>query len=117
MLTLQMIRIMNKIWIQEGLDMRVVIFKCFSTGRGRGATDCSPAGQVFTRWAGVIFMRYLSSGMVEMIPHADTLRKIQVEHGVTGSFKDRTLADWLQKYNPTDEQYDKVTPRGYIRLV
>ncbi|XP_038157703.1 phosphatidylinositol 4-phosphate 3-kinase C2 domain-containing subunit beta [Cyprinodon tularosa] len=82
MLTLQMIRIMNKIWIQEGLDMRMVIFKCFSTGRGRG--------------------------MVEMIPHADTLRKIQVEHGVTGSFKDRTLADWLQKHNPTDEQYDKA---------
>ena len=43
-----------------------------------------------------------------MIPHADTLRKIQVEHGVTGSFKDRPLADWLQKHNPTDEQYDKV---------
>ncbi|MEQ2186868.1 Phosphatidylinositol 4-phosphate 3-kinase C2 domain-containing subunit beta, partial [Goodea atripinnis] len=60
MLTLQMIRIMNKIWIQEGLDMRMVIFKCFSTGRGRG------------------------------------------------SFKDRTLADWLQKHNPTDEQYDKA---------
>lgn len=46
--------------------------------------------------------------MVEMIPHADTLRKIQVEHGVTGSFKDRPLADWLLKHNPTDEQYDKV---------
>lgn len=36
MLTLQIIRIMNKIWIQEGLDMRMVIFRCFSTGRGRG---------------------------------------------------------------------------------
>ncbi|XP_028432036.1 LOW QUALITY PROTEIN: phosphatidylinositol 4-phosphate 3-kinase C2 domain-containing subunit beta [Perca flavescens] len=82
MLTLQVIRIMNKIWIQEGLDMRMVIFKCFSTGRGRG--------------------------MVEMIPQADTLRKIQVEHGVTGSFKDRPLADWLQKHNPTDEEYDKA---------
>ncbi|CAF94954.1 unnamed protein product, partial [Tetraodon nigroviridis] len=82
MLTLQVIRIMNKIWIQEGLDMRMVIFKCFSTGRGRG--------------------------MVEMIPHADTLRKIQVEHGVTGSFRDRPLADWLQKHNPTEEQYDKA---------
>ncbi|XP_061639904.1 phosphatidylinositol 4-phosphate 3-kinase C2 domain-containing subunit beta [Phyllopteryx taeniolatus] len=82
MLTLQVIRIMNKIWIQEGLDMRMVIFKCFSTGRGRG--------------------------MVEMIPQADTLRKIQVEHGVTGSFKDRPLADWLQKHNTADEQYDKA---------
>lgn len=51
--------------------------------------------------------------MVEMIPQADTLRKIQVEHGVTGSFKDRPLADWLQKHNPTDEQYDKVHTPGH----
>lgn len=36
MLTLQMIRIMSKIWVQEGLDMRMVIFRCFSTGRGKG---------------------------------------------------------------------------------
>lgn len=36
MLTLQVIRIMNKIWIQEGLDMRMVIFKCFSNSKGRG---------------------------------------------------------------------------------
>lgn len=82
MLTLQIIRIMNKIWVQEGLDMRMVIFRCFSTGRGRG--------------------------MVEMIPSAETLRKIQVEHGVTGSFKDRPLADWLQKHNPTEEEYEKA---------
>uniref|UniRef100_A0A674ISL5 Uncharacterized protein n=1 Tax=Terrapene triunguis TaxID=2587831 RepID=A0A674ISL5_9SAUR len=82
MLTLQMIRIMNKIWVQEGLDMRMVIFRCFSTGRGRG--------------------------MVEMIPNAETLRKIQVEHGVTGSFKDRPLADWLQKHNPTEDEYEKA---------
>ncbi|XP_073471933.1 phosphatidylinositol 4-phosphate 3-kinase C2 domain-containing subunit beta isoform X2 [Aquarana catesbeiana] len=82
MLTLQMIRIMNKIWIQEGLDMRMVIFRCFSTGRGRG--------------------------MVEMIPSAETLRRIQVEHGVTGSFKDGPLADWLQKHNPTEDEYEKA---------
>lgn len=32
-----MIRIMSKeIWVQEGLDMRMVIFRCFSTGRWRG---------------------------------------------------------------------------------
>ncbi len=46
--------------------------------------------------------------MVEMIPNAETLRKIQVEHGVTGSFKDRPLADWLQKHNPTEDEYEKV---------
>ncbi|XP_073658159.1 phosphatidylinositol 4-phosphate 3-kinase C2 domain-containing subunit beta isoform X3 [Tursiops truncatus] len=82
MLTLQMIRIMSKIWVQEGLDMRMVLFRCFSTGRGRG--------------------------MVEMIPNSETLRKIQVEHGVTGSFKDRPLADWLQKHNPGEDEYEKA---------
>lgn len=46
--------------------------------------------------------------MVEMIPNAETLRKIQVEHGVTGSFKDRPLADWLQKHNPEEDEYEKV---------
>lgn len=46
--------------------------------------------------------------MVEMIPSAETLRKIQVEHGVTGSFKDRPLADWLQKHNPTEDEYEKA---------
>ncbi|XP_048409024.1 phosphatidylinositol 4-phosphate 3-kinase C2 domain-containing subunit beta isoform X2 [Stegostoma tigrinum] len=82
MLTLQMIRIMNKIWIQEGLDMRMIFFKCTSTGWGRG--------------------------MVEMIPNAETLRRIQVEHGVTGSFKDHPLAEWLQKHNPNEEEYEKA---------
>lgn len=48
------------------------------------------------------------TGMVEMIPNAETLRKIQVEHGVTGSFKDRPLADWLQKHNPKEDEYEKV---------
>lgn len=55
---------------------------------------------------------YCWPGMVEMIPQAETLRKIQVEHGVTGSFKDRPLADWLQKHNPGEELYDKVHTPG-----
>ncbi|KAG8534655.1 hypothetical protein GDO81_018916, partial [Engystomops pustulosus] len=36
MLALQMIKIMDKLWLQEGLDMRMVIFKCLSTGTDRG---------------------------------------------------------------------------------
>lgn len=53
MLTLQMIRIMNKIWVQEGLDMRMVIFRCFSTGRGRGEPDFEcPQGSLGLGMAG-----------------------------------------------------------------
>ena len=41
---------------------------------------------------------------------SDTLRKIQVKHGhgLAGSFKDRTIADWLQVHNPTELDYQKV---------
>ncbi|KAG8524267.1 Phosphatidylinositol 4-phosphate 3-kinase C2 domain-containing subunit alpha [Galemys pyrenaicus] len=83
MLALQMIKIMDKIWLKEGLDLRMVIFKCLSTGKDRG--------------------------MVELVPSSDTLRKIQVEYGVTGSFKDKPLAEWLRKYNPSEEEYEKAS--------
>lgn len=33
---------MDKIWLKEGLDLRMVIFKCLSTGRDRGkSVRCS----------------------------------------------------------------------------
>ncbi|KAF7654876.1 hypothetical protein LDENG_00063620 [Lucifuga dentata] len=83
MLALQMIRIMDRIWLQEGLDLRIVNFKCISTGKDKG--------------------------MVELVPSSDTLRKIQVEYGVTGSFKDKPLAEWLRKYNPAEDEYDKAS--------
>lgn len=37
MLALQMIRIMDRIWLQEGLDLRIVNFKCISTGKDKGS--------------------------------------------------------------------------------
>ncbi|TNN00688.1 hypothetical protein fugu_011934 [Takifugu bimaculatus] len=83
MLALQMIRVMDRIWLQEGLDLRMVNFKCISTGKHKG--------------------------MVELVPSSDTLRKIQVEYGVTGSFKDKPLAEWLRKYNPAEDEYDKAS--------
>ena len=52
MLTLQMIRIMSKIWVQEGLDMRMVIFRCFSTGRGRGQSGVG--GVIGLPWEGTL---------------------------------------------------------------
>ncbi|KAM6973515.1 phosphatidylinositol 4-phosphate 3-kinase C2 domain-containing subunit alpha [Aplochiton taeniatus] len=83
MLALQMIRIMDRIWLQEGLDLRIVNFRCISTGKDKG--------------------------MVELVPSSDTLRKIQVEYGVTGSFKDKPLAEWLRKYNPAEDEYEKAS--------
>ncbi|XP_069821085.1 phosphatidylinositol 4-phosphate 3-kinase C2 domain-containing subunit alpha [Dendropsophus ebraccatus] len=83
MLALQMIKIMDKLWLQDGLDMRMVVFKCLSTGKDRG--------------------------LVELVMSSETLRKIQVEYGLTGSFKDKPLAEWLRKYNPSEEEYEKAS--------
>lgn len=80
-LTLQMIRIMERLWLQGGLELKMVTFKCLPTSPKRG--------------------------FVELIPESETLGKIQKKHGhgVTGSFKDRPIAEWLQMHNPSELDY------------
>ena len=51
-------------------------------------------------------------GLVELITESETLRKIQVQAGVTGSFKDRPIKEWLQGHNPTELEYQKVSTEG-----
>lgn len=58
--------------------------------------------------ASIITFVFGYTGMVELVPSSETLRKIQVEYGVTGSFKDKPLAEWLRKYNPAEDEYEKV---------
>lgn len=82
---LQMIRLMDRLWLRAGLDLRIVSFHCVPTG-----------------W---------KAGMVEFVEDAPTLREIQVlspltinrltllqtQSGVVGSFKPEVLYDWLAK--------------------
>jgi len=77
-----MVRIMDKLWLKEGLDLKMVTFACMPTGHRRG--------------------------MIEMVTNAETLRKIQVEFGLTGSFKDRPIAEWLAKHNPSELEYERA---------
>lgn len=73
---------MDKLWRKNGLDLKIVTFGCVPTGPRRG--------------------------FVELVPGAETLRRIQVEHGLTGSFKDRPIADWLAKHNPSPLEYERA---------
>lgn len=43
-----------------------------------------------------------------MVTNAETLRKIQIELGLTGSFKDRPIAEWLAKHNPSALEYERA---------
>jgi phosphatidylinositol-4-phosphate 3-kinase len=52
------------------------------------------------------FLTFYALGMIEMVTNSETLRKIQVELGLTGSFKDRPIANWLAKHNPSALEYE-----------
>jgi phosphatidylinositol-4-phosphate 3-kinase len=58
-LTMQLIGIMNKLWLKEGLDLKMVTYRCLPTGS--------------------------EIGMVELVQDAQTLREIQTEYGLAGS--------------------------------
>lgn len=83
-LTIQMIRVMDKLWLKEGLDLKMVTFACVPTGDRQG--------------------------MVELVTEAKTLREIQVtgSRGVTGSFKDTPISDYLVRHNPSQLEFARA---------
>src|SRR5688572_3270092 len=75
MLTLQMIKIMDKLWKNEGLDLQLSPYGCISTG-----------GDV---------------GMIEVVLNSDATASISKRAGgATAAFYEDPLAKWLQKHNP-----------------
>jgi len=81
-LIMQLVGIMNKIWLREGIDLKMITYKCIATGVGMG--------------------------MVEIVKDSVTLREIHTELGLAGSFKDEPIARWIQKYNPGEEGYHQA---------
>ena len=77
-LTLQMIRCMENIWIQNGLDLQLTPYAAISTGS---------------------FV-----GLIEMVPESTTIARIQKQSGgATAALVGTTaLAEWLQEQNPTE---------------
>lgn len=73
---------MDKIWLRAGLDLRLITYRVLSTGEDQG--------------------------LVELVTESSTLRQIQTEHGVTGSFKDKPLSEWLARHNSSDTAWKLV---------
>ncbi|XP_045520078.1 phosphatidylinositol 4-phosphate 3-kinase C2 domain-containing subunit alpha isoform X1 [Pieris brassicae] len=81
-LVLQVIKVMDSLWLNAGLDLRIVTFQALPTSNKRG--------------------------MIEIVSEAETLRAIQTEWGLTGSFKDKPIAEWLAKHNPSELEYQRA---------
>lgn len=73
-LTLQLIRLMDEMWRDEGLDLAMEPYKCVAT---------SPM-----------------TGILEMVPNSVTTAEVHKRVGILGAFKDPSFSDWIRSNNP-----------------
>uniref|UniRef100_A0A8C3A3I9 Phosphatidylinositol 3-kinase catalytic subunit type 3 n=1 Tax=Cyclopterus lumpus TaxID=8103 RepID=A0A8C3A3I9_CYCLU len=83
MLTLQIIKIMENIWQNQGLDLRMLPYGCLSIG------DCV--------------------GLIEVVKNSFTIMQIQCKGGLKGAlqFNSNTLHHWIKDKN-RGEAYDRA---------
>eukprot|EP01132_Coremiostelium_polycephalum_P010003 gene10003-12268_t len=88
-LTIQMIEIMDRIWLSEGIDLQTITYKCMATG---------PA-----------------EGMIEVVGESMTIAEIQkLSGGVTAAFSETAISSWLKQVNPSEFEYNNAV-ENFIR--
>lgn len=82
-LTLQMIRVMDTIWLENGLDLRILTYRVVVTGD--------------------------QSGIIEVVPNSMTTSDIQTKYGGTlGALRKNTIRDYLNECNPSESDREKA---------
>lgn len=96
MLTLQMIRLMDKLWLAENLDLRMSPYGCVATGD--------------------------EIGLIEVVLNSETTANITKQAGgASAAFKSDPLVKWLRKQNETPTEMDSAVDNfvrscaGYAR--
>jgi len=93
-LTLQLLQLMDRIWLGESLDMRLTPYTCVATGY-------NPEGK------GV--------GLIEVVLNSETTSKIQLKYGgAVGALLMDPLAKYLGDFNPSPEQMEEAV-ENFIR--
>ncbi|XP_031754265.1 phosphatidylinositol 4-phosphate 3-kinase C2 domain-containing subunit gamma isoform X2 [Xenopus tropicalis] len=82
MLVLQIVGLIDRIWLHEGLDLRMITYRCLATGQNQG--------------------------LVQMVPDATTLAKIHEHSGILGPLKDKSIKKWFKGHHPTQHDYEKA---------
>ncbi|KAA3676112.1 phosphatidylinositol-4-phosphate 3-kinase, partial [Paragonimus westermani] len=79
----QMAFLMDRIWLEAGLDLRMIHFRITPTGDRKG--------------------------LIELVSECSTLRQIQQQGGgLTGPFKESMITRWLQSQNTTELDYKRA---------
>lgn len=80
MLTIQMLRLFDKLWKDEGLDLRLTYYNVIAT--------------------------HHKVGLIEVVPTASTVANIQKQYAfssATSTFQKSSLLQWLREHNPDEE--------------
>ena len=87
LMTLQMLRIMDQLWLSNGLDLQMLPYGCCATGH--------------------------DLGMIEVVKNSNTTANIQVEYGggAVGAFKTFPIDRFLRRYNAAANDYASARER------
>jgi len=87
--TLQMLRLMDNLWKENGLNLRMRPYNCVTTGD--------------------------EVGMIEVVLNSETSSNISMAAGGGfACFKEEPLANWLREHNPSEAQYERAVD-NFIR--
>lgn len=94
-LTLQVLELMDKLWLNQGLDLRMTFYKVIATG-------------VNSQNAGV--------GMLAPVTEAETTSGIQISYGggASGAWTETVIADYIKEFNRTPAQYE-IAVENFMR--
>eukprot|EP01130_Rhizamoeba_saxonica_P000257 TRINITY_DN10235_c0_g1_i1.p1 TRINITY_DN10235_c0_g1~~TRINITY_DN10235_c0_g1_i1.p1 ORF type:complete len:1064 (+),score=229.29 TRINITY_DN10235_c0_g1_i1:285-3476(+) len=82
-LSLQMLKIMDHIWKEQGLNLHLTPYKVISTG--------------------------FQSGFIQVVKDSKTVAAIQKDSsGWKGAFSAKPIDNWLRSHNPREEDYERV---------